>query len=96
MSWQKISIIIGVIVVGGGLVLWGVPYFLKSEVHDLYAAEAKAAPAPSVPQAVIENTAAVKALGTQLAGMENRLIARDKIQAERDAVIMQYFADKAK
>ena len=95
MSWQKISTIIGVIVVGGGLVLWGVPYYLKSQVHDLYAAEVKAAPVATIPQAVVDNTAAIKSFGKQLDSVEERMIARDKIQAERDMVIMDYFKDKA-
>ncbi len=75
-----------------GLALWGVPTYLKSQVHDLYAAEAEAA---GIPAGVTTNGAAIQAMQIQLNGIELRMIERDKIQAQRDAVIMQYFADKA-
>ncbi|MEE8481766.1 MAG: hypothetical protein V3S12_00305 [Acidiferrobacterales bacterium] len=78
-----------------GMTLWGVPHYLKSQVHDLYKAEALEAGPAAVPEAVVENTAVLNALGAQLASMEIRMIERDKIQAERDAVIMQYFANRA-
>lgn len=92
MNWGKISTIVGIVVVAVGLVLWGVPYYLKSQVHDLYAAESAAAGAPV---GVTNNTATIGAMQLQLNGIEARMIARDQIQAERDAVIMQYFTDKA-
>ena len=92
--WAWIGGIGGLIVILGAMV-WGIPPYLKSTVSDLYAAEAAAAPPPTIPAAVVENTAAVKALGEQLGSMDARMIARDQLQAERDAVIMQYFADKA-
>ena len=92
--WAWVGGIGGLLVIVGAMV-WGVPHYLKSTVSDLYAAEAEAAPAPSIPQAVLDNTAAVKAFGEQLNSVEARMIARDQIQAEKDAVIMQYFADKA-
>lgn len=74
------------------LIFWGVPYYLQTQVRALYAAEVAAAGAPA---GVTANDAAIQAMQRQLNGMELRMIARDEIQADRDAVIMQYFADKA-
>ena len=85
MTPKKIIMWVIAVLGSGGvftLLFWGVPYYLKSTVHDLYVAEAEAAPAPSVPAAVVENTAAVKALGTQLSGMETRMIEL-KVRVER-------------
>lgn len=62
-----------------GLLLWGVPYFLKAEVHDLYMAEAIASPHPVTKGDLANNTAAVIALQIQLTSMENRMIARDEL-----------------
>ena len=95
MTPRKVVSWVGAIIGAGGaitLLFWGVPFYLKSTVHDLYAAEAAAAAAPA---GVGTNSGAIAAIQAQLTSMEARMIARDKIQADRDAVIMQYFADKA-
>ena len=63
----------------GGLVLWGVPTYLKSTVHDLYVAEGEAAGAPA---GVTQNEATIHAVQAQLTGIENRMIARDKLFME--------------
>ena len=71
------------------LLLWGVPYYLKAEVHDLYMDEAEASPHPVTLGDLATNTAAVTALQLQLASMENRMIARDELfmkYLERQAV----------
>ncbi len=92
--WSWIGGITGLVVLIGAMV-WGVPFYLETQIRTLYAAEVVAAGPPSIPAAVGENTAAIKAFGEQLDSMDARMIARDQIQAKRDAVIMQYFADKA-
>lgn len=70
------------------LLLWGVPYYLKSQVHDLYVNEAEASPHPVTLADLAGNTAAVSALRIQLSSMEGRMIARDEL-------FMQYLERQA-
>lgn len=82
MKLSKIEKGIGVATAAIGLLallLWGVPYFLKAEVHDLYVAEAAASPHPVTKGDLADTTAAVIALQIQLTSMENRMIARDEL-----------------
>ncbi len=64
------------------LVLWGVPYYLKAEVHDLYSAELEASPHPVTEDDLAAALAVGIALQLQLASMETRMIARDKLFME--------------
>ncbi len=70
------------------LVLWGVPYYLKAEVHDLFAVEAAASPHPVTEEDLAVTVGAISALQLQLTSMENRMIARD-------ALFMEYLQDQA-
>jgi len=70
------------------LVLWGVPYYLKAEVHDLFMVESIASPHPVTTADLAGTTAAVTALQLQLTSMESRMIARD-------ALFMEYLQDQA-
>ncbi len=73
-----ISSITGAIVLIGAL-LWGVPWYIQGQVIAQVKLELAEV---STPQAVVDNTAALKAFGEQLTGMENRMIARDKFFME--------------
>ncbi|MCK4869454.1 MAG: hypothetical protein KAI41_02285 [Hyphomicrobiaceae bacterium] len=70
------------------LVLWGVPYYLKGEVSDLYAAEQKAAAELEPDQNPVQNAADIQAVLDRLESMENRMIARD-------ALFMEYLQAQA-
>lgn len=61
------------------IMFWGVPYYLKAEVHDLFMVESIASPHPVTTADLAGTTAAVIALQLQLTSMENRMIARDKL-----------------
>ena len=98
MSWQRVSAWIAAIVGIPGtvaVILWGVPYFLNHAVDTRFDDYVKTMPAVPVPSGIAQNGATINAVKDQLSSMEQRMIERDRIQAERDAVIMQYFADKA-
>lgn len=70
------------------LVLWGVPYYLKAEVHDLFIAELKASPHPVTTNDLAAVVAVGSAVQLQLTSMETRMIARDKL-------FMDYLKDQA-
>lgn len=70
------------------LVLWGVPYYLKAEVHDLFMIESAASPHPVTTEDLADTVGAVVALQIQLSSMENRMIARD-------ALFMEYLQAQA-
>lgn len=78
-----------------GIILWGVPYYIKHQVEVEVRAEMAEIGTPAPPAEISQNTATIEAVQSQLSSMEQRMIERDRIQAERDAVIMQFFADKA-
>lgn len=84
----KIVTGIGAIAAAALFVLWGVPYYLKAEVHDLYVAELTASPHPVTTNDLAETTAAVTAVQLQLVSMEKRMIARDEL-------FMNYLQDQA-
>jgi len=79
---------IAVVLGAAALVLWGVPYYLKAEVHDLYSAELEASPHPVTTEDLAVTVGAISALQLQLTSMENRMIARD-------ALFMEYLQDQA-
>ncbi len=70
------------------VVLWGVPYYLKAEVHALYMIELEASPHPVTTKDLAVTVGAISALQLQLTSMENRMIARD-------ALFMEYLQDQA-
>ncbi len=83
--------IVGLIAAGlttAALVLWGVPYYLKAEVHDLFMVEAVASPHPVTEDDLAVTVGAISALQLQLTSMENRMIARD-------VLFMDYLQDQA-
>ncbi len=64
------------------LVLWGVPWYLKGQVHELYEAE-KVEDARLAPdENPVQNAATINAIQTQLNGIETRMIARDALFME--------------
>ena len=75
---NKIGVWVGgitAVIVLAGMVLWGVPFYIKVQVREQVNAELEG---KSTPMAVVENTAAIKAFGTQLTGIDTRMIARDE------------------
>jgi len=98
MSWQKLSAWIGAVVAVPSVVaviFWGLPYYLDHSVDTRFDAYIEKLPEASTDPAVTQNGATIQAVKEQLNSMELRMIERDRIQAERDAVIMQYFQDQA-
>ncbi len=71
-----------------GLVLWGVPSYIQTEVRTRVAAELALTDFGAAKTASDLNTASVLAMQTQLTGMEQRMIQRDEF-------IMGYFRDQA-
>ena len=65
-----------------GLVLWGVPWYLKGQVADLYAAEVAASAAIAPDENATDNAATIGAIQQQLTSMENRMIKRDQFFME--------------
>jgi hypothetical protein len=61
-----------------GMVLWGVPWYLKGQVADLYAAEVAASVLIAPDENATENAATIGAIQQQLTSMENRMIKRDE------------------
>lgn len=61
-----------------GMVLWGVPWYLKGQVADLYAAEVAASALIAPDENATENAATIGAIQQQLTSMENRMIKRDE------------------
>ncbi len=61
-----------------GMVLWGVPWYLKGQVADLYAAEVAAAAIIAPDENATDNAATIGAIQQQLTSMENRMIKRDE------------------
>lgn len=77
--------VIGALITAGaaaGIMFWGVPYYLDSEVSVRVKAELNALPPASVPQAVVDNTAAINSLNTTMQSMETRMIERDRLFME--------------
>lgn len=84
----KMASLIAAVLGAAALVLWGVPYYLKAEVHDLYMDELVASPHPVTTEDLAVTVGAITALQSQLTSMENRMIARD-------ALFMEYLQDQA-
>ena len=61
-----------------GLVLWGVPWYLKGQVSNLYDAEVKASALIAPDENATDNAATIGAIQQQLTSMENRMIKRDE------------------
>ena len=62
------------------VMFWGVPWYLKGQVHELFMAEL-AEQRALAPENVspVQNAATINAIQTQLTGIENRMIARDEL-----------------
>ena len=88
LTTGKLIGLIAVVLTTTVLVLWGVPYYLKAEVHDLYMDELVASPHPVTTEDLAVTVGAITALQSQLTSMETRMIARD-------ALFMEYLQDQA-
>jgi len=90
MDMSPAKIIGGIAAVGAActIVLWGVPSYIKVQVRTHVAAELQGTDFDEAKDAADANTATLGAISTQLAGMEQRMIARDEF-------IMDYFRDQA-
>lgn len=81
-SIGKIISLATAVLVLAGLVLWGVPSYIKVQVTNQVTAELKerdvAASAASAKSLAEKNEAALEAFGGQLSSMEDRMIARDE------------------
>ncbi len=88
MTTGKIIALITACLVLAGLVLWGVPYYIGSQVHAQVATELVANPHPV--SAVEFNTVATRTLA-----MEATLLRMEQRMIERDEIILKYFQDQA-
>ena len=75
----------------GGLVLWGVPYYIAGTVRAQVTKELKALPPNPHPITAVE----VGALTTKVENTEATVLRIEKAMIARDAVILKYFQDKA-
>ena len=65
-------------IVLAGMVLWGVPWYLKGQVADLYASEVEKSALLKPEENATDNAATIGAIQQQLTSMENRMIKRDE------------------
>lgn len=75
---QKLISGITAAIILAGMVLWGVPWYLKGQVADLYAAEVAASTLLAPDENATDNAATIGAIQQQLTSMENRMIKRDE------------------
>ena len=75
----------------GGLVLWGVPYYIASIARAQVTTEIAALPPDPHPITAVE----VGALTTKVENTEATVLRIEKAMIARDAVILKYFQDKA-
>lgn len=84
------KIIAGIASVGAAvaLVLWGVPYYVSHLASKAFTAQAATSPHPVSKAEVATNTTKIDTIESTVLRMEAKMDARD-------AVIMQYFQDRA-
>lgn len=85
-----VSMVTGALVLGG-LVLWGVPWYIAGTVRAQVTTELEAMPADPHPITAVQ----VGALTTKVAATEATVLRIEKAMIERDKIILQYFQDKA-
>lgn len=74
-----------------GLVLWGVPYYIGSQVRAQVTTELKALPPDPHPITATE----IGALTSTVAATQATVLRMEQAMIARDQIILQYFQDKA-
>lgn len=81
-EWSKpAKILSGIATAVGALavILWGVPYYIGSQVRAQVAVELRQHDVPGIEETADGNKATLGAVLTQLEGMETRMIERDQM-----------------
>ncbi len=91
MTVGKIVGLATAVLVLGGMVLWGVPFYIATKVSAQVTTELAALPADPHPITAVE----VGALTTKVADTEATVLRIEAAMIERDKIILKYFQDKA-